>query len=216
MSTFDPRVYVITAAVPEMRRSHEQVVAEALRGGATAIQFRDKTMSDAEFTATARRILALTRAAGVPLIVNDRVAVAIAIGADGLHIGQSDGNVQEVRKMIPEGMLFGVSATTYEEAVAMDATGADHLGVGPVFATGSKGDASLPIGLAELARICRAVRKPVVAIGGIHHGNLAGVIAAGAKGAAVISVVTLAHDMSASTAELRRAWERVSNFETQA
>jgi thiamine-phosphate pyrophosphorylase len=205
---FDLRVYVVTAEVPALGRTHEQVVAAALAGGATAIQFRDKTMSAAAFLATARRLLALTRAARVPLIVNDRAAAAIAAGADGLHIGQSDGDVAEVKRLLPPEMILGVSATNFAEAVAMDATAADHLGVGPIFATPSKSDATPPMGLEELARICRAVRKPVVAIGGLTTANLPEVIAAGVRGAAVISAVTHAPDMAAATAELKRVWNR--------
>jgi thiamine-phosphate pyrophosphorylase len=204
----DLRVYVITAAVPELGRTHEDVAAAAIRGGATAIQFRDKTLSDEQFAKMARKIAVLTRAAGVPLIINDRVAIGIAIGADGVHIGQSDGDIREVRKSLPEKMILGVSATNYLEALEMDATDADYLGVGPIFPTGSKDDASPPIGVEELARICRDVHKPVVAIGGINQENLRCIIDSGAAGAAVISAVTQAPDMAAAVAQLRDSWHR--------
>ena len=203
MKNLDLRLYVITACVPELGRTHEQVAAAAIRGGATAIQFRDKTMSEKQFTETAARIAALTRAAGVPLIVNDRVAIAVAIGADGVHIGQSDGNVCDIRKALPAGMILGVSVTNYLEALAMNATDADYLGVGPIFPTGSKDDAAPAIGIEGLARIRREVNKPLVAIGGINRQNLRRVIEAGAAGAAVISAVTHAPDMVAAVAELK-------------
>ena len=208
MKNLDLRVYVITACVPELGRTHEQVAAAAIRGGATAIQFRDKTMNEEEFAETATRVTALTRAAGVPLIVNDRVAIAVAIGADGVHIGRSDGNVREIRKTLPAGMVLGVSVTNYLEALEMNATDADYLGVGPIFPTGSKDDAAPAIGIEELARIRRDVNKPLVAIGGINRDNLRRVIESGAAGAAVISAVTRAPDMVAAVAELRGVWQR--------
>ncbi len=206
MKNLDLRLYVITACVPELGRTHEQVAAAAIRGGATAIQFRDKTMSEKQFMETAARIAALARAANVPLIVNDRVAIAVAVGADGAHIGQSDGNVCDIRKALPAGMILGVSVTNYLEALEMNATGADYLGVGPIFPTGSKDDAAPAIGVERLARICRDVNKPLVAIGGINRQNLRRVIEAGAVGAAVISAVTHAPDMVAAVAELRGVW----------
>ncbi len=208
MKNLDLRVYVITAWVPELGRTHEQVAAAAIRGGATTIQFRDKTMSEKQFTETATRVTALTRAAGVPLIVNDRVAIAVVIGADGVHIGRSDGNVREIRKTLPAGMVLGVSVTNYLEALEMNATDADYLGVGPIFPTGSKDDSAPAIGIEELARKRRDVNKPLVAIGGINRNNLRHVIESGAAGAAVISAVTRAPDMVAAVAELRGVWQR--------
>ena len=142
------------------------------------------------------------------MIVNDRVAIAVAIGADGVHIGRSDGNVREIRKTLPAGMVLGVSVTNYLEALEMNATDADYLGVGPIFPTGSKDDAAPAIGIEELARIRRDVNKPLVAIGGINRDNLRRVIESGAAGAAVISAVTRAPDMVAAVAELRGVWQR--------
>ena len=208
MKNLDLRVYVITACVPELGRTHEQVAAAAIRGGATAIQFRDKTMNEEEFAKTATRLTVLTRAAGVPLIVNDRVAIAVAIRADGVHIGRSDGNVREIRKTLPAGMVLGVSVTNYIEALEMNATDADYLGVGPIFPTGSKDDAAPAIGIEELVRIRRDVNKPLVAIGGITRENIRRVIESGAAGAAVISAVTRAADMVAAVAELTGVWQR--------
>ena len=206
MNGLDLRVYVITACAPELGRTHEQVAIAALRGGATAIQFRDKVMDDHQFTETAIRLAKLARAAAVPLIVNDRVAIAIAVGADGVHIGRTDGNVYDIRRSMPREMILGVSATSYSEAVQMSATGADYIGVGPVFPTSSKADAAPPIGVDELGRICGGIDKPIVAIGGINRENLRRVIDAGAAGAAVISAVTHAPDMVVAVAALRGIW----------
>lgn len=206
----DLRVYVITAHVPELDRTHEDVARAAIKGGANVIQFRDKTMGAKEFTEMAARLVALARASGVPLIVNDRVDSAIAVGADGVHIGRNDGDVRAIKQSLPPGMLLGVSATDYGEAVSLDTTSADYLGVGPVFPTGSKDDATPAMGLEELARICRNVRKPVVAIGGINKSNLGRIIDAGAAGAAVISAVTHAPEMSAAVTDLKNIWAMVA------
>jgi thiamine-phosphate pyrophosphorylase len=200
------RVYVVTEEVPALSRTHEQVAAEAIAGGATMIQFRDKRMDDRLFARTAARLLLLTRAAGVPLVVNDRVAIGVAIGADGVHIGRGDGDARETARTLPAGMILGVSATSYEEAIALDGCGAHYLGVGPIFPTSTKEDATAPMGAAELCRICRDTRTPVVAIGGIDCERLPLVIAAGAAGAAAVSAVTRAADMTEATRELARLW----------
>lgn len=210
MKHLDLRVYVITSAVAQLGRSHEDVARAAIEGGATVIQFRDKTMDSGQFTETTERLVALSRTAEVPLIINDRVDVAISMGAGGIHIGRNDGDVSAVRKSLRAGMVLGVSATDYAEAVSLDGGEADYLGVGPVFPTGSKDDATPPIGLDELARICRSVKKPVVAIGGINEENLRRVIEAGAAGAAVVSAVTHATDMTAAVGRLKRIWEEGS------
>ena len=206
----DLRVYVITTALPRLGRDHLAIAEEAVRGGASVLQFRDKTMNDAEFTAAATSVLHIARQGGVPLIVNDRVEIAVAIGAAGVHVGRGDASALDIRRYLPAGMMIGASATSYDEAMATVNDGADYLGVGPIFPTGSKTDATPPIGLDELARICRAVKLPVVAIGGIHQKNLRQVIEAGAQGAAVIAAVAEAPDMIAATAELRGIWDALS------
>jgi thiamine-phosphate pyrophosphorylase len=203
----DLRVYVITAMLPHLGRDHYAIAEAAVRGGATVLQFRDKTMPDTEFAATASRILSIARKSGVPLIVNDRVGIAAAIGADGVHVGRGDAAVGDIRRALPPGMIVGASATGYDEAIAACDAGADYLGVGPVFSTASKADAAPPLGLGELARICRDVKLPVVAIGGINAGNLKSIVEAGAAGAAVIAAVAEAADAAAATAELRFAWD---------
>jgi len=204
----DLRVYVITSDVPELGRSHEEVARAAIRGGATVIQFRDKEMGSVEFAETAQRLAAVCRVSKVPLIINDRVEIAIAIGAEGVHIGRNDGDVSVVKSTLPPGMILGVSAIDYREALSLDATEADYLGVGPIFPSNSKEDATPPIGLVELARICREVKKPVVAIGGINEHNAGSVVDAGASGTAVISAVTYAADMLVAVGRLKSIWEQ--------
>jgi thiamine-phosphate pyrophosphorylase len=203
----DLRVYVITTTLPHLGRDHFAIAEAAVRGGATVLQFRDKTMPDAEFASTASRILSIARKSGVPLMVNDRVEIAAAIGADGVHVGRGDAAVRDIRRSLPPGMIVGASATCYDEAIAACDAGADYLGVGPIFSTSSKADATPPLGLGELARICGDVKLPVVAIGGINVGNLKSIVEAGAAGAAVIAAVAEAADVTAATAELRIAWD---------
>ena len=206
--TLDLRVYVITTTLPKLGRDHLAIAAAAVRGGATVLQFRDKSMIDADFAAAAARLLQIARPAGVPPIVNDRVEIAIAIGAEGVHVGRRDAQVRELRRRLPADMILGASATNYQEAI--EAVDADYLGVGPIFPTGSKADATPPIGLDELARICRQVRRPVVAIGGITQHNVDAVIQAGAAGSAVIAAVAEAADMASATADLRSACDAAS------
>jgi thiamine-phosphate pyrophosphorylase len=204
----DLRVYVITAELPRLGRTHEDVACAAVSGGGTVVQFRDKFMDDAVFATTADRVRRTTAADGVPCIINDRIGIAIAAGADGVHVGRRDAAPSQVRNLLTPEMILGMSATDYDEALEMSLCGADYLGVGPVFPTGSKPDATPPIGPTELARICRDVRLPVVAIGGINANNLRQVIEAGVAGAAVVSAVTEAPDMQAAVAELRSIWEK--------
>lgn len=128
MKRLDLRVYVITSDVPELGRTHEQV---AIAGGATVVQFRDKTINDRQYLEFARKLLNLSRASEAALITNDRVEIALAVGADGVHIGQSDSDARTVRDSLPAGMILGVSASEYAEALSLDGTGADYRGVGP-------------------------------------------------------------------------------------
>jgi thiamine-phosphate pyrophosphorylase len=197
-------ICVLTADVPALKRTHEEITAAAIQGGAAMIQFRDKTMDDGLFAVTASRILQMTRAAGVPLIVNDRVAIAIAIGADGVHVGWKDGDLEQIKRKLPTDMILGVSARNYDEAMVMNAGSADYLGVGPIFPTASKEDATAPIGIEELKHICRDTRIPVIGIGGIDYETLSLAMNAGCCGVAVISAVSHAGDMVKAVHELVR------------
>jgi len=155
---------------------------------------------------TAEKIKELTEEADIPLIVNDRLDVALAVDADGVHVGQDDMPAALARQLMG-GKIVGVSATTVEEALQAQADGADYLGVGPIYPTGTKPDAVPPIGLEGLAQIVRAVEIPVVAIGGISEENAAEVIACGAEGVAVISAVVSAPDIAAAARHLRETLE---------
>ncbi len=205
MTRGDWRVYVITESRHARGRSHEEIAEAAIRGGATAVQLRMKVESARAILNTARALAPLCRAAGVALIVNDRIDVALIAGADGVHVGQDDLPAAEVRALMGPRALIGVSAATVDEAVAAERAGADYLGVGSIYGTATKPDAGEPIGLGRLAEIRRAVRLPIVGIGGIAPENAAAVIQAGAHGVAAITAVTLADDMSAAVRRLREA-----------
>ncbi|MER3456051.1 MAG: thiamine phosphate synthase [candidate division GAL15 bacterium] len=200
----DLRVYVITDR-SFRGRTHEQVARAALRGGATAVQLRDKQATGRELLQWARQLRDLTRAAGVLFLVNDRVDVALAVHADGVHVGQEDVPVADARQLMGPGRVVGASAGNVEEALQAEQASADYLGVGPVFPTATKPDAGEAIGVDGLRRIVQAVRLPVVAIGGITADNAGQAIRAGAVGVAVISAVAAADDMVAATRQLREA-----------
>jgi thiamine-phosphate pyrophosphorylase len=191
------RLYVITDERLGRGRSHLQIAEAAIRGGADVVQLRDKTASSRLLYDIALQLRRLTRETEVPFVVNDRLDVALAADADGVHIGREDLPASVVRRILGPGKILGVSAETVEEAVTAEKEGADYLGVGPVFeARGSKADAGEPLGLGLIARIRRECRLPIVAIGGIHAENARLVRDAGANAAAVISAVASADDIA--------------------
>lgn len=186
-------------------RTLDSCVREALRGGATFIQVREKddmALPHDEYLAEARELRGLCRSQAVPFVVDDDVALALACEADGVHVGQGDMEAAAVRRHIGEGRILGVSANTVGEARAAERAGADYLGVGAVFPTGSKADADV-ISCEELAAICEAVSIPVVAIGGITAANVGELAGTGICGVAVISAIFAQPDVEAATRELR-------------
>jgi thiamine-phosphate pyrophosphorylase len=194
-------LYVIVDVESLKGRSPLDVAAAAIGGGAKIIQLRDKKGSRRSFFQTALELQKLCRQKDVLFIVNDSLEIALAVGADGLNIGREDLPVVEARRLLPIDSLLGVSARTVGEARAAQAAGADYLGVGSVYPTGTKTDAEV-IGLAHLKKIKQSVALPVVAIGGINKDNLSDVIKAGADAAAVISAVMDAEDIEKATRQL--------------
>lgn len=199
----DWSLHVITDRRTAGGRSVVEAVQAAIRGGATVIQLREKEASTRQMIALGQMLLELTRAAGIPLIVDDRVDVALALDAEGVHLGQEDMPAETARKLIGPKKLLGVSASTVEEACEAEGAGADYLGVGDIFGTPSKPDAGAPIGLELLAEIARSVSIPVVGIGGITLENAAAVMQSGAAGVAVISAVIGAADPEVAARRLR-------------
>lgn len=202
---FDPSVYVIVDRAFGRGRPVEDLVIAAVLGGASMVQLREKEWPAGQVVEAGRRLLDVTRRAGVPLIVNDRTDIAMAIGADGVHLGPDDLPVRDARLLLGPEKIIGASAATVEEALAAQTAGADYVGVGSVFPTTSKPDAGDAIGVEPLVRIKAAVRIAVVAIGGITHANAFLAIRAGADGVAVISAVVSAEDVADATRRLVEA-----------
>ena len=187
------RLYVIVDRSVLVSRDPVQVAEAAIRGGADCIQWRDKTASDREFLSVAKRLRELTRSLKIPFIVNDRVAVALLVRADGVHVGHEDLSVQEVRALVGPEIRIGRSTHSLREAKEAEAAGADYIGVGPIFSTPTKPDYPA-VGLELIRQIKPAIRIPWVAIGGIDLNNLALVLSAGASRVAVVRAVAGASD----------------------
>ncbi len=179
----------------------------AIRGGATCVQLREKELDEGDFLREAMEMKELCRQYGVPLFINDNVEIAVACGADGIHIGQHDEPAAEVRKRIGPGMMLGVSAQTVEQALKAQTDGADCLGVGAVFSTGTKKDAD-DVDHKTLKAICNAVDIPVVAIGGINRNNISMLAGSGIDGVAVVSAIFAAEDIEEAARELRATVRR--------
>jgi thiamine-phosphate pyrophosphorylase len=193
---------VVTDRQAARGRSIVDVVQQAIAGGATMIQLREKIASTREMLDIGRALLTVTRPARIPLIVNDRIDVAIALGAEGVHVGQSDMPAALARQMIGPDTILGVSAEEVQHAIDAERDGADYVGAGDVFGTPTKADACAPIGAEGLSAIVRATRCPVIAIGGINFDNAADAIAAGSVGLAVISAVVSADDPAEASKRL--------------
>jgi thiamine-phosphate pyrophosphorylase len=194
-------LYVLTSAALFPGRGHEEIAAAAVDGGASAVQLRAPELDDDRLNTVAASIAASARGAGVLFVVNDRTDVAIASGADGVHVGQGD-DPEGARRRAPDPMVLGVSVGDVEEARAAEAIGADYLAV-TVWSTDTKPEA-VPAGLDGLRVLAAATALPVVGIGGIHAGNAREVLAAGAAGIAVIGAVAAAPDPVEAVRGLRR------------
>ena len=207
---FDKRdllLYAVTDRSWLGEQSLYEQVEEALQGGATFVQLREKALDDAAFLAEATEIQILCRQYRVPFVINDNVNIACQINADGVHVGQSDMEAGDVRAILGEDKILGVSVQTVEQAVLAEKRGADYLGVGAVFHTGSKADAD-EVSHKTLKAICEAVRIPVVAIGGIGKHNVLQLKGSGIDGIAVISAIFASKDIQKATAELKALAER--------
>jgi thiamine-phosphate pyrophosphorylase len=197
----DLSLYFVTDA--EGPRDVVATVEAALRGGATVIQLRDKGATDEILIGLAARLAPATRAAGAALILNDRVEAAARADVDGVHVGQGDLDAAAARARLGAEAILGLSATNREEAAALDPTLVDYCGLGPVFATATKPDATPPLGLLGFGDACRACPVPVVAIGGLGVDNGASVLAAGAAGLAVVTAISRAADPEGAARALR-------------
>jgi thiamine-phosphate pyrophosphorylase len=196
-------LYVITDEEISNGLSHAEVAKRAIAGGADVIQLRDKNCGCHELVFVGRALRALTKRTKTLFIVNDRLDVALACGADGVHLGQDDMRVSVARQIAPHGFIIGVSVGTVEEAVRAEQEGVDYVAVSPVFSTASKDNAGPGHGLDAVRKIRNTVTIPVIAIGGIGQENAQDVITAGADGVAVISAVVGSRDITRAARELK-------------
>ena len=184
------------------------MVEKALKGGVTLVQLREKELSEADFEQEAKELLELCHKYNVNLIINDNVALAAKVGADGVHIGQSDMGVEKARAILGKEKIIGVTAKTVEQAKAAEAAGADYLGSGAVFGTSTKKDAK-PMDHALLQEICESVKIPVVAIGGIDGGNILLLKGRKMAGVAVVSGLFACEDIKKAAEDLREKADRI-------
>ena len=208
MRPLDVSLYVITDARVARGRDQVALIERAIAGGATAVQLRDKELPARDQLALGRRLRELTRSTKTTLIVNDRVDLALALDADGVHLGQDDLPPSVARALLGHGRLIGVSVGDPEQFELVRSEGADYIGTGPLAATGTKGDAGAAIGTAGIRAVREITNLPMVAIGGVNASNAAGALTAGADGIAVISAVLGADDPEAAARELRGIVDR--------
>jgi len=204
----DYSLYLVTDRPLSRGRATVDIVREAVAGGVTCVQLREKNCSTQEFIEEAEKLHNLLQPLGVPLIINDRVEVALAVGAEGVHLGQKDMTIAEARQQLPASCLIGISAESLEDAIRAEQAGADYIGVSPVFATPTKTDTVPPLGLEGLRAMRAAVRVPLVGIGGIHCENVQDVIRAGADGVAVVSAIVSADSPQQAAAALQQKIQR--------
>lgn len=202
------KLHIITDTVRQSRFSCIELAELAIRGGADTIQFRQKNGSTKELISNSQKIKHLCTEAGISFVVNDRLDVAIAVDADGVHLGQDDFPIPLARKILPEDTLIGGSAATIEEVRRCVEEGANYVGFGPVFPTSSKEDAGPVSGINKLKEVVDASPVPIIAIGGITPENIREVLEAGAAGIAVISTVCCAEDPTEATQNLLNAMQR--------
>ena len=209
---FDLLLYAVTDRAWTGEKSLEQQIEEAIKAGVTLVQLREKNMAEADFIKEARRVKALTSRYRIPLIINDNVEVALASGADGVHVGQGDLDAVKVREMLGQDKILGVTAKTVEQALRAQDQGADYLGSGAVFGSATKTDAC-PMTMERLREITAAVSIPVVAIGGINQANIMELAGSGVAGIAVVSGIFGAEDIGAAVQGLRRSAEIITGME---
>jgi thiamine-phosphate diphosphorylase len=198
----DYTLYLVTDRGLSKGRSTLEIVRSAVRGGVTCVQLREKNCSAREFIAEAISVQSFLKEHRIPLIINDRLDIAQAIKADGVHLGQNDIPLKMARAIVKDSMLIGISAESLQDAVEAERYGADYIGVSPIYATATKSDTAPALGLEGLREIRKAVKIPLVGIGGLNRSNAAEVIGNGADGIAVVSAIVSADDPEKAAAEL--------------
>jgi len=211
-SNIDYSLYLVTDSELMTAKSVEESVTQAVCGGCTVVQLREKTASSREFYETAMKVRKITADCGVPLIINDRADIAMAADADGVHIGQADLPFDAVRRIVGKDKIVGVSVSNLTEALAAANMGADYLGVGALFATGTKTDASL-ITMEELKRIRAEIKIPLVVIGGINKDTIPVFAGTGIDGIAVVSAIVSQKDPCGAAVELKALFQQTMRKE---
>ena len=196
------KLYLVTDRDLSLGRSLEEIVCEAVAGGVTIVQLREKDAATGEFVELARRLMAVLKPLGVPLIINDRVDVALAVDADGVHIGQSDMSYADARRLLGPDKIIGLSVENFEDLEAANALDVDYIGISPVYGTPTKTDTAEPFGLEGLRKAVQMSVHPTVAIGGMNASTVQDVMAAGTDGVAVVSAICSAPSPRAAAAEL--------------
>ena len=196
------KLYLVTDRDLSLGRSLEEVVREAVAGGVTMVQLREKDAATGEFIELARKLMAVLKPLGVPLIINDRVDVALAVDADGVHIGQSDMSYADARRLLGPDKIIGLSVENFEDLEAANALDVDYIGISPVYGTPTKTDTAEPFGLEGLRKAVQMSVHPTVAIGGMNASTVEDVMAAGTDGVAVVSAICSATSPRAAASEL--------------
>ncbi len=201
---FDLSLYLVTDRELSLGRPLEQIVAQAVNGGVTMVQLREKECSVLEFITIAKSIKQLLLPFGIPLIINDNVDVALAVEAEGLHIGQGDMPYSEARRLMGPDAIIGLSVENIEQAIEANQWDLDYIGISPVFLTDTKTDTASALGFEGIAQIKARCQHPAVAIGGINLSNTPQIIKAGANGIAVVSAICSAINPTAAAQALKK------------
>ena len=194
MKKIDWKLYFIADFESSKGKDLVWIVEKAVKGGATVVQLRAKSISTREFLDISMKIHSFLKKKRVPLIINDRIDIALALDADGVHLGQKDMPLQIARKILGKEKIIGISVNNIEEAMEAENNGADYLGVGPVFPTTTKPDIRAPLGIEGLRKIREKIKIPIIAIGGINKSNVHEVYSTGVDGIAVVSAIILSPD----------------------
>lgn len=198
------KLYLVTDRALERGQSLADIVEASVNGGVSCVQLREKELGGREFLAKAVMLKKLLAPHGIPLVINDRIDIALACGAEGVHLGQSDLPIDQARQLLPPNVFIGWSVESMNDVIQSNMLPVDYLGVSPIFATPTKIDTKDAWGLDGLSRVRASTRLPLVAIGGIHAGNARDVLRAGADGLAVVSALCAADDPHAAAAALRK------------
>ena len=201
-------LYLVTDRELHGNRPIPELVRSAVRGGVTVVQLREKDISTRDFLAEALEVKKVLKNKNIPLIINDRIDIALAADADGVHLGNNDMPIEYARKILPTGKIIGLSAESVEDAIAADRKGADYIGVSPVFTTPTKPELETGLGLKGLRQIRMVTRLPLVAIGGLNISNAEEVIQNGADGIAVVSAICAAPDPEKAAEDLAKIIEQ--------